>query len=356
MRTVVPNMLKYHIALLVTVLMLSGCEPSKPVAKAVGVEEVYPVNVAVVRQNIAPRFIEAIGTLRYIRETPVGFLTSGTVTQVQFAEGDYIKRGAVLATIVTSNVVPKMPVVDDRREQAQFEFDRISALYADGWVTKARYEAAKAAVKSGKVPVRQTAPSSSTTKLYAPSNGIVLTRNVEPGQRISAGSPALILGQDDDGFIFRAPVIDKDISKLRIGMAAEIIMESPAKKPITATISEIEGRAKDATDAVIVQFRIPAGFGLRHGQIGKANIALPAAENGAMQIPASALFGKGANEALVYVLDPNTNRIETRNIVIESTTGDYVVVTGSIKPGDNIVVSGGEKLRNGMRVLPSKQP
>jgi hypothetical protein len=53
----------------------------------------------------------------------------------------------------------------------------------------------------------------------------------QPGQVLQAGTPALILGEGDDGFVFRAPVIDRNASKLRVGMVAEISLPALAICP-----------------------------------------------------------------------------------------------------------------------------
>ena len=57
-------------------------------------------------------------------------------------------------------------------------------------------------------------------------------------------------------------------SKLRIGMAAEISLPALGSAPVTATISEIDGRANQATGAFTVQFSLPSSAQLKSGQIG----------------------------------------------------------------------------------------
>jgi membrane fusion protein (multidrug efflux system) len=77
---------------------------------------------------------------------------------------------------------------------------------------------------------------------------------------------------------------------------------------------------------------------------------LPASDSGAqLQIPASALFGVRTGEGLVYVVDTK-NRVETRNVLIQRVSDDFVNVSGGIRPGDRIVTSGLEKLRTGSAV------
>ncbi len=330
-------------------LFLTACGGGKPEAKATP-EEILPVQVINVQPGSALRTISAVGTVRYRRETPLGFTTSGKVASVRFEEGDFVKRGALLAALDTTSVGADLSVARAERDRAESEYGRLATLYKDGWITKARFEAADAALKSASARVSQAGFASGTAQLYAPSSGVVLIRSAQPGQIVAAGSPALILGEADDGFIFRVPVIDKDAAKLRVGMAAQIIIDSLGATPIPATISEIDGRANEATGAFTIQFRLASRAKLRSGQIGTANITMPASEDGSLQIPSSALFGVRTGEGLVYVVDPATKRVETRNVSIERLTDNAVIVSGGLKPGDNIVVSGIEKLHTGSRV------
>ncbi len=334
---------------LLPLLLLAACGEDKAVTKAAA-DEIHPVQVVTVQQENLQRTINAVGTVRYRRETPLGFTTPGKVATVRFEEGDFVKRGALLAALDTTSVGADVSVATAERDRARSEFERLRSLYADGWVTKARYEAAEATVKAADARVRQAGFASGTAQLYAPSSGVVLTRNVQPGQIIAAGTPALILGEGDEGFVFRVPIIDRDASKLRVGMAADISIESLDGAPITAMISEIDGRANEATGAFTVQFRLANRPQLRSGQIGTATIKLPAADSGStLQIPASALFGVRTGEGLVYVVDAKS-RVETRNVAIERVTDEFVIVSGGLKPGDVIVTSGLEKLRTGSKV------
>ncbi len=340
------------IFLALSVAALSACGAAKS-EKATPAEETFPVQTVTVQTGNMVRTLSTVGTVRYRRETPLGFTTPGKVSTVRYNEGDFVKRGVLLAALDATNVGADLNMAEAERARAQSEFSRIAELYKEGWVTKARYEAADTVAKAAGARVSQARFSSGNAQLYAPSSGTILARNVEPGQVVAAGMVAVILGQADQGFVFRVPVVDRDASQLRIGMAAEIAFDSITTGPITATISEIEGQANAATGAFSVLFSLPAKAKLRAGQIGTANIKLPAANDGAMQIPASALFGVRAGEGLVYVLDTKTSRVETRNVLIERVMDDFIIISSGLKPGDTIIISGGEKLRTGAKVRPT---
>jgi RND family efflux transporter MFP subunit len=253
-------------ALCVATIPLAACNNPKP-EKAASGEETFPVQTMTVQPGNMLRTLSVVGTVRYRRETPLGFTTPGKVASVRFDEGDFVKRGALLAALDTTSVGADLNVAEAERARAQADFARIEQLYKEGWVTKARYEAAQAAAQSSTARVSQARFSTGNAQLYAPSSGVILARNVEPGQVVAAGTAAVILGQADQGFVFRVPVIDRDAAKLRVGMTAEITLDALDSGPITATISEIEGQANAATGAFTVQFSLPAQAKIRSGQI-----------------------------------------------------------------------------------------
>lgn len=333
-----------------SVIALSACsgeKEGKPASKKQ--DEIFPVQVIKVQESSLQRTIDAVGTIRYRRETPLGFTTSGRVSSVRYNEGDHVKRGATLAALDRQNVGADLAVAQAELDRAQADFGRLHALYKDGWVTKKQYESSEAATKAAAARVRQARYATGTSHIHAPSSGVILSRSVEPGQVVSAGTPALVLGEDSQGFVFRVPVVDRDAAKLRVGMPAKITIESLGDETIDATISEIDGRANEATGAFTIVFRLAVRPRLRSGQIGTATIMLPAADDGSLQIPASALYGVRTGEGLVYVVGKN-NRIETRSVTVERVMDEFVIVSGGIGPGDVIVTRGGEKLRTGSKV------
>ncbi len=336
-------------AVTLPVVALAACNEAKQAPPKTSAEAMA-VRVINVRPSSNPRILNLTGTVRHRRETPLGFTTAGKVALVRYDVGDYVRRGVLIAALDATNVAADMNVARAQQDRADAELARIAALFKQGWVTKARYEAAQADAATAAARVAQAGFARSTAQLYAPSSGVILVRQVQPGQIVAPGSVAVIVGQDDEGFVLRAPVIDADAAKLRVGMPALVTIDSAGSIAVEASISEIDGRANADTGAFTVQFRLPAKTGLRSGQIGSAQITLPAIDDGSLQIPVSALFDVRTGEGLVYVVDPKSNKVTARNVAIGRLTDKFVQVTGGIAPGDIIVTSGTEKLRSGSRV------
>lgn len=331
-------------------MVLGGCASDAPEDAAPQADAIIPVRVIIARPVTENRVVSAVGTVRYRRETPLGFTTAGRVASVRFNEGDRVSQGVLLAALDTTNVAGDLAAANAEATRAQAELSRIVTLYKQGWVTKGQFEQTQAAAEAARARTAQAGFATDTARIYAPSSGIVLSRNVDPGQVIAAGSPALVIGQNDSGFVMRAPFTSSDASMLAVGLTGEVTLDG-LDAPVTGTITEVEGRADDATGSFIAIFALPSNGRLRSGQIGNVRVTLPARqdEDGAVAIPASALFGVRAGEGLVWVIDDDS-RAQPRSVTLGDLGATNVRITSGLRPGDRVVAAGGERLEKAAKV------
>ncbi|WP_420606149.1 efflux RND transporter periplasmic adaptor subunit [Novosphingopyxis sp.] len=328
---------------------IGGCAGDAP-EDAPKSDEIVAVRVIVAQPASENRSVGAVGTVRYRRETPLGFTTAGRVANVRFNEGDRVSQGALLAALDTTNVQGDLAAANAEATRAEAELSRISTLYEQGWVTKGQLDQTQAAAEAARARTSQAGFSADTARIYAPSSGVVLSRNVDPGQVVAAGTPALVIGQNDGGFVLRAPFTSGDATRLTPGMTGEVSLDG-LDAPISGVLTEVEGRAEDATGSFIAVFALPANGRLKSGQIGSVRLTLPAESsgNGAVAVPATALFDVRAGEALVWVVETN-GRVSPRSVTIGGMNARSVQVTAGLRPGERVVVAGGERLQKGTRV------
>ncbi len=338
-------------------LFASACNKDSAQGGKPKTQDIIPVETATVQPSSLTRNINAIGSIRHTQETPVSFTVGGQVTAVRYDAGDYVRQGALIASVSTEN----MQMVaggntggasDAESAAAYARLSKMESLYRDGWVTKKQFESAQA--KADMSRARAQAPVAmvkrGTAALYSPTGGVVLVRMAEAGKMVGPGSPAYVLGQDNLGFTFRAPVAAIDAAKLKTGMAANITIETVSGGHLQSTISNIEDQTSGGNGPVMVQFRLPPTKGVKSGQIGTASIPVDGADEGFLKIPATALFGLRDKYAFVYIVDPATRKIETRTIMVDQLIGGYAIVKGGIGAGDTVVVGGKEKLKTGVLV------
>lgn len=338
------------ISILVGLVFLTGCSVSEPEAKPDSTEPI-PAAVTTVQPAGENETIVAAGTVRLRRETSLGFTTGGQVASVRFEEGDRVKRGAVLAALDNSTVAADLSTARAERDRAEAEYGRIQKLFKDGWVTKARLEQSEAATRAARARIQSTEFASRTAYIRAPGNGIILTRNIDAGQIVAAGTTALVLGEIDKGFVLRVPMADSDAARIRVGMPAKVMVSAISDTPIEAVVSERDGRADERTGTFEVSFLLPGSDRLRSGQLGKVEVEVSRESSATFVVPANAIFGVRTGEGLVFVVDAK-NRVKQRNVDIGKLTDKNLEILAGLKEGEVIVTRGVEKLRDGNLIKP----
>ena len=342
------------VSIFVGLVSLTGCgfgeQAEKPQSNGP-----IPAAVTIVQPASENELLVAAGTVRLRRETALGFTTGGKVVSVRFEEGDRVKRGAVLAALDNSNVAADLSAARAERDLAEAELGRIEKLFKDGWVTKARLEQAEAATRAAQARIRSTEFASRTASIRAPGNGIILSRNIDAGQIVAAGTTALVLGETDKGFVLRVPMTDSDAARVRVGMPAKVMISAVSDVPIDAVISEKDARADERTGTFEVSFLLPGNGRLRSGQLGRVEIAVSRNSSSSLVIPANAIFGVRTGEGLVFVVDAK-NRVKQRNVDIGKMTDQNLEILSGLKEGEVIVTRGVEKLRDGDLIKPIRTP
>lgn len=334
---------------LIGALLFTGCAAEEE--EEVKQTDPIPAAVSAASPAADTEIVTSAGTVRLRRETELGFTTSGQVATVRFEEGDRIRKGAVLAALDTSTVSADLEAAKAEKDRTEAQHERMNALFADGWVTKAQVEQSEAAVRAARANVQASRFASNTSRIIAPGNGILLTRNIDAGQIVAAGQTVMVFGETGEGFVLRVPMTDSVASRVRVGMPAQVIIPAVQDGPIDAVVAEKDGRADPRTGTFDVGFLLPASDRLRSGQLGSVDIRVARGSNSAITIPSTAIFGIRSGEGLVFAVDKK-NRVKQRAVVIGSLQDDHIEISSGLAEGELIVTRGVENLRDGDLIKP----
>lgn len=333
-------------------LGLAACsdEAAAPI-KAAAAE---PVPVRLVAVGAAPGGTElnVTGTVRLKRETALAFNTNGRLAQVMVLEGQGVRPGQMLARLDPTGIDAASEAARAEAARAEADLKRLRKLAAEGWITKPRLEAAEATATAARARVEQTAFDVRFANIQAPTAAVVLRRQAEPGQMLTAGQPVVTIGELSSGYVLRVPMSDSDLVRVRLGQSALVSIPALGPAPVPATVSEIGARGDDRTGTFQVELRLPALPGLRSGLIGDAAIRAnaAAAAPAALTVPAAAVFAARADEGFVYVYDPAARVVRARMVALGPIDDRGIVITRGLKAGEQVVSSGPDRLHDGAPV------
>ena len=170
-----------------------------------------------------------------IRDVVLGFRVPGRIDSLHFEEGDTVKKGEVMSTL---DRVPNQQELDVRiAEQAEIEvrlknaeknYKRRAALVKTGAVSKTSFDDALALRDEAKAQIVTALTRSALAKtnladttLFAPSDGTILTRIVEPGSIVSQGSGVYSMALLDPAWI-RCYIDEPNLSAIFPGQQADV--------------------------------------------------------------------------------------------------------------------------------------
>jgi HlyD family secretion protein len=180
------------------------------------------------------QLVTANGALSPVRTVEVGSQISGTLKEINVDFNSKVKEGEVIAQIDPATYERALGQAE--AELAQLNFERATNLFAEKITSKADYDEArvnlsqaKATVKTRQANVDRAKVDLSRTTIYAPMDGIVITRKVEVGQTVAASmnTPTLfVIANDLKQMRIEAAVSEADVGGVEEGQTVQFDVDA----------------------------------------------------------------------------------------------------------------------------------
>ena len=313
--------------------------PSKPPAVRVATVQVQP---------LADR-IEALGTLVANESVDLTAKVTETITQLNFTDGQRVKKGDVLATMNTEEAQALLEEAESTAEESLRQFERTKQLSRQGAAAVAQLDEARRVYETARA--RQLAIQSRINNLTiaAPFDGVVGLRNISVGALVQPGD--LITTIDDDSVMkldFSVPATFLPV--LVPGAAVEARARAFGDKVFAGEIRSVSSRIDPVTRTVVVRAEIPNPERLlKPGLL--MTVQLRANERQAVVVPEEALLPAGRRN-FVMLAEPGAEGTLARKI--EVTTGarqaGAVEILAGLQAEQTVITHGALKASDGAPV------
>jgi len=384
---------------------LTACtgEPHKKEATS----DVVPVLVGRVQKVQEREAISVSGTVSTPNSpTNVCFQVSGKVVSVGPREGEYVRKGQVLARIDPTDFTltvkgaaaqaasaqaalekalhsARPELLEQARislERAEDEYRRMKMLYDakslapnDFQKYKAAYEhakqeyvqakaggqqedkaLAKASFNQSAIHLEVARKALSDATLCAPMDGYIAKRSVEPGDTASPGHPVFEIVRMDPVEV-SIGVPETDVHLVRIGQQADVTVPALPGKSLQGTVRVVNVSADPNTRTYMARIAVanPEHL-LRVGMVAEARIRGDRTIAMAT-LPGDAVVRDPQGATQVYVYYPDQRRVYTKRVEIGATANRDVEIKSGLEGGELIVLAGQTKLRNGLVVAATEQ-
>ncbi|HEY1681317.1 MAG TPA: efflux RND transporter periplasmic adaptor subunit [Candidatus Tumulicola sp.] len=391
------------IAVLAATLVLSGCGKGGGAMQA---PPLSVDAAAATRQNIAT-YITLDGQIAPFEQSTLAFQQSGTVVKVTVNIGDVVHKGALLAQIDPSTLQAQLsqaqaqasqqdasakgaavglPVQTQTNnaavvtakaslENAKLVYEQNKQLYKQGYVSQtalqqseASYVQAQSTYNNSVVGLRNNVVSAenvkaqqasavaasaqanvlstqlSQTTVYAPFEGVISNRLLDPGAYASPSQPVLQISRTDIVWI-NVNVPDEDLAYVRPGTVMRFKTSSLPDKTFTERIQTVNAVPTSGTLSYLARLQMSnPGDVLRGGMLIDATLVRQQA-NDAIVVPRSAV-AQDQSGSTVYMIEGNKAVAVPVRVGVETDTLAQVM-SPRITAGTQVITTRPDALKDG---------
>ena len=353
----------------------SGCrEREAPAPQPV------PVIASEVVVRDQPIYFEAMGQTLGSQDVQITARVEGILEEVHFREGSMVEQGALLYTIDPSTLESNLAQAKGALAQAEAALDkarrdvaRLTPLWEKKAISRQSVDDALAAERSaaGALETAQGAVKNMEiqlgyTRIYAPITGLIGKTEVKPGNLVGRGQSTVLTTMSSlDPIHVRFSISEQEylIARRMYSEQAEgtsrprvfdLILADGTTHPEKGAVVFADRNVDAATGTLLMEVAFPnPECVVRPGQFGRVRAAI-------RQIPGAILVPQRAVQEMqatysVYVVGAD-GAAEFRKVEVGPRAGNLQVIESGLKPGEQVVVEGGQKLQNRMPVSVTLRP
>jgi len=318
------------------------------------------------------------GRLRLVQ---AGDLVKGGTLLAGVRQGDYATRlRQCRAAIAENHAVQQQSRARLAQclaslEGAQLNFDRGRAIWENNSLTKPEYDALKtkldvsksmvdeaqsqilvdeATAKRLEAQVEEARLTLADCSLMAPSDCIVVKRNIEVGSLVASGSVAFVLADTSlVKAVFGVP--DVMLNDLFVGQRLNVTTESLPGFQLPGQISSVSPAADPKSRVFEIEVTVPnPEFRLKIGMIASLTVQPRTARKPSIVVPLAAIV-RPADQSdgyAVFVVEEKDGKAlaRQRNVALGESFGNMIAVTEGVSIGDRVVTTGSARISDGAQI------
>jgi membrane fusion protein, multidrug efflux system len=325
--------------------------------------EFLPSDVMRVGTRELRQLLPLSGSLRALNQTSVKARIPGEVRDVLVREGEAVQAGQVLVRMDASDYQARVDQAQGALQAARGQLDIATkardnhkVLMDKGFISKnafdnaaSQFDIARANVESARGALEVANKALADTVVRAPIAGLISSRSVQPGEKVSADNRFLDV-VDLKQMELEAAVPASDIMHVALGQEVQVIVEGiPA--PFAGKVARINPATQSGSRSIMVYIQIDnPQRALRVGMFAEAQLTM-SKKAGVLAVPAGAIRSDGG-KSFVYAIEQD--KLVQKPVALgmrgDDGEGAAVEILSGLEPNAHIVKTNLGELRSGSTV------
>jgi RND family efflux transporter MFP subunit len=340
--------------------LLTACSP--PEKDAVDeTNKPVPVRITEIASQELPIVVESVGRLAANREVTIATELGGKIVSYHADVGDEVKAGQILARLDPTDYLlalqeakTSLDMAAARLEAATKSMERVRDLLPQKVIAaeafdkaEEHYNTCKASVEQSQILINISKERVNKTRHKAPFDGTIAARMIETGQTVAVGSPIFLL-VDLNPMRVKVSLSEDDYIRLDKDDPVSVRLEASPEMVFKGRVDRIDIKADERTNTFGVQIIVdnPNLF-LKAGMTARVHLTVDVIPDAVMIPQSTVLYREDRQELFVVAHDQTA---EVRQVTLGRTERGLVQAVQGLAPGDRLVVTGGQYLKQGDRV------
>jgi len=347
------------LALAVSISALSACGRSHGAqggeffgSKDSGVDDPVPVEFTTISAGPIEEALRFSANLEAEKHVQVLSRTMGLIRQLLVEEGDVVKLNQVLLRLESEEQRSALQRVEIDLELAERTLTKQRKMYKEGGLSEQSLETAEFEVKRLRIARADAARALRYTTVRAPIKGTITSRLVKRGDVVNPNQPLFDI-IDFDSIVARVFVPEKEMHKLRPGLAVRVLAQASGERLHDGVVDLISPVVDPRSGTVKVTIKLPQTEGLKPGMFVDVELVTATHEN-AVLLPRRALvYDDDIPYAFKLVGD---DRVERMRVDSALQSREFIEPATGFAAGDRVIVAGQVGLRDKALVAPKPAP
>ena len=291
--------------------------------------------------------VELTGSVEATRVARLASPAEGPVCNCNLREGDPVKEGERVLSIGRKKATEALllSAKQDVKTEEE-ELARIEQLVESGAIPRDQLDLARTKFHRATAQREKVKETSDDYEVMAPWDGIISKVMVSDGNYVV---PRTVMVEifDPKSLVVRSAVPEAQSQELRLGMEVAVKLDAYNDKTFRGKVSRIYPELDRRTRTRTAEVEVVDAVDLVPGMFARLNLILKS-EKDTIAVPSEAVIVTPKGLRVAYVVEDG--KAQQRKITTGIEGGGKIQILSGIKAGDQIVVAGNEKLKDGVEV------
>lgn len=306
-----------------------------------------PVEVLEVNPKDFTRFVEVQGRVEADDFVNVSSEIGGRITSLLVEEGDYVRKGQLLATTDLETVEKQIAEIETQLELANTVYERQKRLWDQNIGSEIQYLEAKTRMEGLEKSLETLESQISKKNIYAPIGGYVDREFLQEGETASPGMPIIQILNTVEIKV-TADIQENFLSAIEKGDS--VTVRFPALNlSIDETVTQL-GRTIDLNNRT---FEIQIKTSSRSGQLKPNLLAVIRFKDfqaeDIISVPLDAIHEEVNGNKFVYIVNEESGRFTAKKSYVElgESNVNEVIIASGVRNGDRLITKGSKGISQG---------